>query len=282
MTLVPGPSLADRVAAEGPLDDASLRRLATDLFAGLEATHAAGVLHRDLTPRNVLFAEDGAALLADFGIARGADDPTITAEHTIMGTRPFVAPERLRGADATVAADVYAVGVTLRFAALGRHDAPMPRDHPLAPVVAACTAEDPGRRPPSAAEAGRVVGAEASRNGGPGSVEATRALPPVDGATPTRPMPRATAPTRPAPATSPGHARDHRPVVALVLLGALAIAAVIASTAVRGGGPGAATPGTGAGTATDDAATSGPAPGFDPNDAPGSARRLAEWLRTQD
>ena len=153
MTLVDGPSLADRVEADGPLDLDDLRRLARDLLAGLDATHEAGVFHRDLTPRNIMFDAAGTALIADFGIARGPDDPTVTAEHTIMGTRPFVAPERLRGEDATVATDLFAVGVTLRFAATGHHGTPLPSGHPFGPLVAALTAEDPAGRPDSGASA---------------------------------------------------------------------------------------------------------------------------------
>ncbi|PWG75063.1 serine/threonine protein kinase, partial [Enterococcus hirae] len=95
-------------------------RIVGEVLDGREDAHEAGVIHQDLKPANILVEDrSGRALIADFGIARGPDDPTVTAEHTIMGTRPFVAPERLRGEDATVATDLFAVGVTLRFAATG-------------------------------------------------------------------------------------------------------------------------------------------------------------------
>jgi eukaryotic-like serine/threonine-protein kinase len=150
MTLVDGPSLATRVTDDGPLPADQVDRLARDLLAGLEATHRAGVLHRDLTPRNVLFDVDGTALLADFGVARSADDPTITGTQTIMGTRPFVAPERLRGLDATPASDLFAVGVTLRYAITGDYAREVADGHRLAPLVRACTAPDPMARPTDA------------------------------------------------------------------------------------------------------------------------------------
>lgn len=150
MSLVDGPSLATRVDDDGPLSANAVERLAGDLLAGLEATHRAGVLHRDLTPRNILFDPDGTAMLADFGIARSVDDPTVTGAQTIMGTRPFVAPERLRGLDATPASDLFAVGVTLRFAITGDYAREVGDGHRLAPLVRACTAPDPLARPADA------------------------------------------------------------------------------------------------------------------------------------
>lgn len=294
MRLIEGPSLADRVSEDGPLGPDEARRLGIDLFTGLEATHAAGVLHRDLTPRNVLFDRDGTALLADFGIARGSEDATLTAAHTVVGTRPFLAPERLRGQEATPSTDLFAVGVTLRYAITGHHDAPVPRDHPLAPLVAACTALDPAARPATArAAADRLValGSDDSQlarteamaleddgaSEGEGADEATTD---VAGATGGPAATRAASGTIPrargdGPATDAGRWSNLRrpPVV----LGALVALALLVLLAAQLGGSETPEPG-----ATDPAVEptdEDVAPNFDPDDPAGSARELAEWLR---
>lgn len=268
MQLVEGPSLADRVAAEGPLGHEEVRQLARDLLAGLEATHRAGVLHRDLTPRNVLFDRHGTALLADFGIARGSDDPTLTAAHTVVGTRPFLAPERLRGNAATQATDLFAVGVTLQVAATGRHDLPVPRDHPLAPLVTACTAPDPHARPADARAAIDRLRALGGTDDELGTTEAIDA----EAATTDEVAP-AGAPAAAGPPTGPRTSDRRRTLV----LGGIAVVALVGAViAFSGNGetpdPGAAEPSPTAPAAEDP-------PGFDPEDPAGSARDLASWLR---
>ncbi len=279
MSLVDGPSLAQRVDDDGPLPFDELHRLATDLFAGLEATHQAGVLHRDLTPRNVLFDEQGRALLADFGIARGPDDPTLTAEHTIMGTRPFVAPERLRGEAATEATDTYAAGITLAHAITGLHSTEVPPTHPFAELVAGCTAEDPEMRP-DAREAARQVEGIAASAGEP-VVTAPLAMTPPASAT------EASAPAGDDATTAHWSAEGGQPTQptrrrALVVIGlvvAVGLAGVIGSATMRGDSP---TPEAEATTQSEDAQDPGSPPDFDP-DAPGtSARDLARWLRERD
>lgn len=259
MHLVDGPSLADRVEQDGPLEPPDCRRLAEDLLAGVAATHDTGVLHRDLTPRNILFDPDGSALLSDFGIARAPEDSTLTGVDTVMGTRPYVAPERLDGQPATVASDLFAVGVTLRFAISGHHASPVPHDHELAALVASCTHRDPGERPRDAATALRMLPAPAD-----GRIPVTRPLavaPPSVGDTEETP----TA-SRPSPSEDrlPLLRRPAAIVVGLVLL---ALAAIVGSDAVTSQAPEEEAPNEG----TD-------APTFDPADPAGSARRLAEWL----
>ena len=286
MTLVDGPSLDERVRADGPLEPAAVERLAEDLFAALAATHAAGVLHRDLTPRNVLLDPDGDALVADFGIARGVDDPTVTAEHTVMGTRPYVAPERLRGEEATPASDVYAVGVTLRFAATGRADTAMPATHPLAELVERCTSPEPSHRPgvdptPVAPATEPLVTTTATTPAD--DVAATAAMPTTESVPATTVIPsQVPVPTRTG-------LRAGRPT--LLTAGALFAAAIVLALGAMGSDDLPDDPGTGTapveaepaadtGETADPAAPTGPA--FDPA-APGtSARDLAEWLRAQD
>ncbi|GAB3888162.1 hypothetical protein GCM10027612_28240 [Microbispora bryophytorum subsp. camponoti] len=110
MRLLEGRSLADRIV-EGPLPWAEAVEIATGLAKVLTAAHDRGIVHRDVTPENVLLAEDGPKLL-DFGIAAfvGDADDHLVAD---FGTPPYVAPERLKGTTADPAVDVYALGVLL-------------------------------------------------------------------------------------------------------------------------------------------------------------------------
>jgi serine/threonine protein kinase len=166
MQLLDGRSLADRLAT-GPLPWASAVNVAATVAEVLAAAHVRGVVHRDVTPENVMLTTDGVRLL-DFGIATefGRAEETLT-----FGTPPYVAPERIAGAQATGATDVYALGVLLfesltgtvpfgttwdDLTALSADDCrPPPLDVPgLPPVVAAicrrCLALDPSDRPTAA------------------------------------------------------------------------------------------------------------------------------------
>ncbi|WP_328807671.1 protein kinase domain-containing protein [Nonomuraea antri] len=116
---VPGPSLRDLVLAEGPRRGAALERLAISTAAALAAIHRAGVLHRDFKPANILMGPEGPVVI-DFGIARALDSPGGTSTGQLMGTPSYLAPEQLGGAQVTAAADVFAWGVTMVFAASGR------------------------------------------------------------------------------------------------------------------------------------------------------------------
>jgi hypothetical protein len=117
--LVVGPTLVQRVAADGPVTGPSLHALATGLADALAAVHGAGVLHRDVSPANVVLGPDG-PVLVDFGIARFAEATTLTMTGTIMGTAGWLAPELLRDDEVTAAADIWSWGAVLAFAATGR------------------------------------------------------------------------------------------------------------------------------------------------------------------
>ncbi|MGH9276222.1 MAG: serine/threonine-protein kinase, partial [Acidimicrobiales bacterium] len=120
MPYLPGGTLADRVARHGPAPATEVLRLADDLAGALAAAHRAGVVHRDLKPGNVLFDGSGVPHLADFGVASSRDDTAgLTAVGTVVGTPGFMAPEQARGEEAGQAADVFALGATLLFAATG-------------------------------------------------------------------------------------------------------------------------------------------------------------------
>jgi hypothetical protein len=161
---VPGYALHDEVQEEGPVRGTDLIWLARSLAEGIATVHAAGVLHRDVKPSNVLM-EGRTPILIDFGLARVADDPKLTHTGWLLGTPGYLPPEILHGDDATTASDVHSWGATVAYAGLGRSPygsgpsmAIMDRvrrgDHDLSglsealrEVVEAALDPDPARRP---------------------------------------------------------------------------------------------------------------------------------------
>jgi serine/threonine-protein kinase len=120
MERLPGGTLADEIEREGPLPEARVRTILDGVLAALATAHAAGVLHRDVKPGNILITPDGRVKLTDFGLAKTAGTAhTMTGQ--IAGTVGYVSPERLHGAAATVTDDIYAVGVVGYEALAGRH-----------------------------------------------------------------------------------------------------------------------------------------------------------------
>jgi eukaryotic-like serine/threonine-protein kinase len=162
LEFVDGESLGARIARDGPLDAASFFRVAKDLTRGLVAAHAAGVVHRDLKPHNILVAKDGRAVITDFGTA---GSPDMEPEGLIVGTPSFMAPEQLEGRF-DVRSDIFGLGAVFYCMLTGAKPfdgtdrssrAPNPRD--LRPglsvevgaVVARCLELEPEDRFPSAA-----------------------------------------------------------------------------------------------------------------------------------
>ncbi|MGW7412088.1 protein kinase domain-containing protein [Streptomyces sp. NPDC054863] len=162
---VPGPSLSDAVAREGPLPYTRLCTLAAALGEALVVVHGSGIVHRDLKPSNVLLAEDGPRVI-DFGIARAADATALTGTGLMIGTFGYASPEHLTGSGpVTPAADVFSLGAVLLYAATGRqpfgegpgasvayrtvHEEPELDGVPgsLRALVAHCLAKDPAARP---------------------------------------------------------------------------------------------------------------------------------------
>ncbi|WP_369145901.1 bifunctional serine/threonine-protein kinase/ABC transporter substrate-binding protein [Streptomyces sp. R44] len=167
---VPGPSLAEAVALHGALPEPTVRALGARLADALDGMHAAGLVHRDVKPGNVLLALDGPRLI-DFGIARVSGATALTATDAMIGTPGFLAPEQARIAGAGEvgpAADVFSLGCVLAYALTGRrpfgtggvaavvyrtvHEEPdldgLPG--PLLPLVEACLAKDAVDRPGAA------------------------------------------------------------------------------------------------------------------------------------
>ncbi|MFJ3175536.1 serine/threonine-protein kinase [Streptomyces roseus] len=161
---VPGPSLHDKVAEEGPLTAAQIAAIGAALSEGLVAVHEAGVVHRDLKPSNILLSPKGPRII-DFGIAWATGASTLTHVGTAVGSPGFLAPEQVRGAAVTPATDVFALGATLAYASTADspfghgssevmlyrvvHEEPHLIGVPdaLAPLVQACLAKDPEDRP---------------------------------------------------------------------------------------------------------------------------------------
>ncbi|MGW3949775.1 protein kinase domain-containing protein [Streptomyces sp. NPDC004752] len=161
---VPGPSLHDKVAEEGPLWAAEAAAVGAALSEGLVAVHEAGVVHRDLKPSNILLSPKGPRII-DFGIAWATGASTLTHVGTAVGSPGFLAPEQVRGAAVTPATDVFSLGATLAYASTGDspfghgssevmlyrvvHEQPQLHGVPdaLAPLVRACLAKDPEERP---------------------------------------------------------------------------------------------------------------------------------------
>ncbi|MBL8602882.1 MAG: protein kinase [Myxococcales bacterium] len=131
---VEGGSLADRLS-EGPLGPQEVVALARRLTLALGAIHRAGVVHRDLKPANILLpgGDVSAALVTDFGLARGADAAAVTDTRAVVGTPAYLSPEVARGLDAGPASDVFALGVVLYEAAAGKN--PFFADSVLAAVA---------------------------------------------------------------------------------------------------------------------------------------------------
>ena len=119
MRYVPGRSLHDEVAEEGPIGGRDLQWFARCLIDAVAAVHAGHVLHRDVKPSNVIM-EGRTPVLIDFGLARVADDPKITHTGWLLGTPGYLPPEILRGEEASPASDVHSWAATVAFAATGR------------------------------------------------------------------------------------------------------------------------------------------------------------------
>src|ERR1022692_4184643 len=187
MEFVQARSLEQILAQDGPLPPNQAADVGVRLLGALATAHAAGILHRDVKPSNVLIGADGRAVLTDFGIATRAGDPGLTLTGMVMGTPGFTAPERIRGEPATPASDLWSLGATL-YAAVDGHgpfdhhgsslavlsvianlDAPRPRSAgALGPAIDALLRRDPSARP-DAATAGRLLAAAAATPGNNGS-----------------------------------------------------------------------------------------------------------------
>jgi serine/threonine protein kinase len=264
MEHVAGETLAATLRRRGRLAAREVIELGAQACAGLEHAHAAGLVHRDVKPANLLLRDDGTVKIADFGIARAAEASRVTEVGTVLGTAAYLAPEQARGGDVTFATDVYSLGAVLyecltgrtphtfdSLAELGRKQA----EEPIAPVselapetpralehaVMHALAKRPDDRPSSAAAFGQELAAD--------------------------PTEAATAPTRIVARSSTRYApvRRRRLIGAALALAAAAAAVAVALT-VGGDDPGS----------TEPTSPARPERGSTPEE---TARNLADWLR---
>ncbi|MBI3724175.1 serine/threonine protein kinase [bacterium] len=119
MEFVPGETL-HALAARGPLPEPLVARVLGDVARALATIHAAGLVHRDVKPANIIVPPAGPAKLVDFGIAKLMSDRTLTRGDVIVGTTPYLAPELFAGEEADTATDAFALGMTGLEALLGR------------------------------------------------------------------------------------------------------------------------------------------------------------------
>jgi serine/threonine protein kinase len=215
MEFVEGPSCADLIRDEKVLGVEQAVRYVIDACHGLDYAHRAGVVHRDVKPGNLLIStEAGAVKLADFGIAKAAEQTRITQVGSVLGTAAYLSPEQARGEEAGPASDIYSLGVcayqflagrlpheysSLTELALKQQNDEVEPIRPLRPeipdaldrAIRLALHVDPDRRYGSALEMAQAVGAgvrgaetEATQRLAAGAYEddiaATRALPPTE------------------------------------------------------------------------------------------------------
>ncbi|WP_328480182.1 serine/threonine protein kinase [Streptomyces sp. NBC_00377] len=248
MELIDGGSLADRIAAQGPIQPDEAARIGIALLGALRAAHAAGVLHRDIKPANVLLERDSdRVVLTDFGIAQVAGATTLTETGSFVGSPEYTAPERMSGARTGAESDLWSLGALLCTALSG--ESPFRRDSlggilhavvfaeirtpaqaaPLLPVVRGLLERDPDRRL-GAAEAERLLRAYLDTGRTPAPVSS--------GYTPTQ----ADLP-RPQPEPLPRERSTRGVLVAALLVAAMAGAGVSAAALLmKGDGDGGRTP----------------------------------------
>jgi eukaryotic-like serine/threonine-protein kinase len=270
MEYIEGRTLADRLREEGPLPPDEVERLGRQVCAGLEHAHEHGLVHRDLKPANLIEREDGTVKIADFGIARAAEETELTEVGTIIGTAAYLAPEQAEGGAVTPQTDLFALGLVLHelltgarpwqvehLADLARRrqtvPAPLPREtpHGLAETVDRCLQFEPQDRPGSAAEVATLL----DRRDAP-DTEATQVIPRTE---------------RERERRQPQARRRQSPglwLVAVIAGIVFLLAAVAAALVTRGDGGGSG------GTPT--AVVEPPADGATPAE---DARNLSEWLR---
>jgi serine/threonine protein kinase len=110
MRYLPGPTVEGRIGEQGPLSIEATARLVGEVGGALNALHQHGLVHRDVKASNIIFDGAGSAALADFGLAKGTGYSVLTRPGQMMGTLDYLAPELIRGEDATPASDIYALG----------------------------------------------------------------------------------------------------------------------------------------------------------------------------
>ena len=279
MEYVEGVTLAGLVAQQGALSPDQVAPLAAQAADALAAAHAAGIVHRDVKPSNILVNAQGQVKLSDFGIARAEADASLTQTGLVTGSPAYLSPEVASGESATDASDVWSLGATIFHALAGRppyevgdnlmgalyrivHEEP-PRLADagwLAPLVAATMTREPSHRWSMAQvrdflKAGPQTGVPQPVATGVTDVDdphETRVLAPAAAAAPA-------APAAPTATTSPTP-RRRSSLVPLAVLGAVILVALVAVLLLTLGDDPATTPTTSANSPSESATTTAPAP----------------------
>jgi serine/threonine protein kinase len=183
MELVPGEALSAIIERERVLPTDRVLDIVAQTANALQAAHAAGLVHRDIKPGNLLITPEGRVKITDFGIARIADQVPLTATGQVMGTVQYLSPEQASGHPASPSTDIYSLGIVAYEALAGKRpftgesqvaiamaqinekapDLPVSVSEPVRNLVAACIAKNPADRPASAAALARA--AQALRRG---------------------------------------------------------------------------------------------------------------------
>src|SRR3954447_23212197 len=204
MELVPGEPLSSILEREHTLPPDRVLDVVSQTAMALQAAHAAGLVHRDIKPRNLLVTPDGRVKITDFGIARITDQVPLTATGQVMGTVQYLSPQQASGQPASPATDIYSLGI-VAYEALAGHrpftgesqvaiamaqindtppDLPASIPEPVRRLVMACIAKAPSDRPTTAALLARA--AQALRRGDvPAAASAVPAVLPAGVAAPT-------------------------------------------------------------------------------------------------
>lgn len=239
MEYLPSRTLTDLLEEHGPLVPEYVAELGAQLASALAAAHAEGVVHRDISPNNVLVTTDGTAKITDFGVAHARGEGTATGRGLVVGTPAYLAPEVADGAEPGFPADVYSLGATLYTALEGRppfgtdenqlallkrvgsgHILPPVTSGPVTDTVLRLLHRDPAARP-AMAGAARLL---------------TRATAPavVRGVVPAAPP--GVIPAAPPAVTEPAPARRRRARVAFAAAAlVLTAGAVVAATSIPSG-----------------------------------------------
>ncbi|MFD8865316.1 serine/threonine-protein kinase [Streptomyces sp. NPDC059590] len=231
MEYVPSTTLGDLLKGGRTISPDETARIGRGMIAALRAAHAAGVLHRDVKPGNVLLGDDGRVVLTDFGIAMATGTSTLTKTGEVVGSIDFIAPERIRGRTPGPASDLWALGATLYQAVEGRPPfrkatpietgyaiavdplEPPLRAGPLTGLIEALLAKEPEDRP-NGEQIDRALR-------GPAGLPETTSMPRPDPEALTTQLPAATpaptptvdpAPTHtPTPTPTPGYGHTPTP-----------------------------------------------------------------------
>jgi eukaryotic-like serine/threonine-protein kinase len=243
-------SLSAVLAERGALPADQVAKIGTQIAEALAAAHAAGIVHRDVKPGNVLLDDLGTVKITDFGISRALDDSTVTQTGMLAGTPAYLAPEIARGQQPDRASDVFSLGATLYHAiegtppfgtngnplallhAVASGDVPPPRNAgQLTPVLMSLLCPEPEDRP-TMAEAASVLATPVS------------AMPPEQATIPVRqPPPLVTLPGTttnllPAPARPRSQRRSRRNLLIAGLIAVFAAAGIITAMALNPSGGG--------------------------------------------